>query len=114
VFPFAILKLRGVEITFDQYLETLREISRSHFIGKALNMQWTVESVLYTGITAALYFLQTYQNIQSCQKYYENIRAVNERLVYMKDFLRLSIRRMEMFVFLNTNSRSECRLPCLS
>ena len=103
VFPFAILKLRGVEITFDQYLETLREISRSHFIGKALNMQWTVESVLYTGITAALYFLQTYQNIQSCQKYYDNIRTINERLVYMKDFLRLSIRRMEMFVFLNTN-----------
>jgi len=101
IVPFALLRMRGIEITFEQYVDTLKEISKNHFIGKALNVQFTVEGILYLGFTAGLYFLQTYQNAMSCYKYYNNITKMNEHLVYMKSYIQHSILRMDAFVSLH-------------
>lgn len=103
IFPFAILRLRGIEITFHQYVETLKDISKNHFIGKALNVQFTVEGILYFGFTAGLYFLQTYQNVMSCHKYYTNISKMNAHLIYMKAHTAHSIERMELFVSMHAD-----------
>ena len=103
IFPFVILRLRGIGITFEQYIETLKEISKNHFIGKALNVQFTVEGILYFAFTAGLYFLQTYQNVMSCYKYYTNVSKMNTHLVYMKTHVLHSIRRMETFVSLHSS-----------
>jgi hypothetical protein len=111
IFPFVILRLRGVGITFEQYVETLKEISKNHFIGKALNVQFTVEGILYFGFTAGLYFLQTYQNVMSCYKYYTNISKMNAHLIYMKSHVVHSIRRMETFISLHS-SKSTYRSFC--
>lgn len=106
IFPFLLLQLRGVAITFEQYVDTLREISKNHFIGKALNLRWDVESLMYFGLTAALYLLQTYQNIKSCYRYYTNITKMNDRLIYLKQSIRLSIFRMETFLSENAGVSS--------
>ena len=97
IFPFALLRLRGIEITFDQYIETLKDISKNHFIGKALNVQFTVEGILYFGFTAGLYFLQTYQNVMSCHKYYTNISKMNTHLIYIHKHITRSVRSMDWF-----------------
>ena len=106
IFPFLLLQLRGVAITFEQYVDTLREISKNHFIGKALNLRWDVESLMYFGLTAGLYLLQTYQNIKSCYRYYTNITKMNDRLIYLKQSIRLSIFRMETFLSENAGVSS--------
>jgi hypothetical protein len=106
LFPFLLLQLRGVPITFQQYVDTLREISKNHFIGKALNLRWDVESLMYFGITAGLYLLQTYQNVKSCYRYYVNITQMNDRLIYLKQSIRLSIFRMETFLAENAHVSS--------
>ena len=102
-FPFILLRLRGVEISFEQYVDTLKEISKNHFIGKALNVQFTLEGILYFVMTAGLYLLQTYQNVISCYRYYTNISKMNDHLVYMKEYIRLSIHRMKTFVSLHSS-----------
>ena len=110
-FPFVLLRLRGVEISFEQYVDTLKEISKHHFIGKALNVQFTLEGILYFGMTAGLYLLQTYQNVVSCYRYYTNISKMNDHLVYMKEYLQLSIHRMKTFVSLHS-AKPTYRLFC--
>ena len=106
LFPFLLLQLRGVAITFEQYVDTLREISKNHFIGKALSVKWDIESLVYFAFTAGLYLLQTYQNIRSCQRYYTNITQMNDRLIYLKQSIRLSIFRMESFLSANAGVSS--------
>ena len=101
VFPFVILRLKQVEITMEQYIETLREIAKHHFIGKALSSDFTVQGIGYLLITAGLYFMQTYQNVNSCIRYYRNITKMNEHLELMRDHVRHSIKRMEIFVSLH-------------
>jgi hypothetical protein len=40
IFPFLILKIQGVPVTFSAYLDVLKQIAKNHFIGKALmNLQ---------------------------------------------------------------------------
>ena len=101
VFPFVLLRLKQIEITMEQYIETLREIAKNHFIGKALSSDFTLQGIGYLLITAGLYFMQTYQNVNSCIRYYRNITKMNEHLELMRDHVRHSIKRMEIFVSLH-------------
>jgi hypothetical protein len=101
VFPFVLLRLKQIEITMEQYIETLREIAKNHFIGKALSSDFTVQGIGYLLITAGLYFMQTYQNVNSCIRYYRNITKMNEHLELMRDHTKHSIKRMEIFVSLH-------------
>jgi hypothetical protein len=106
VFPFVILRLKQIEITMEQYIETLQDIAKSHFIGKVLRTEFTVQGIGYLFITAALYFMQTYQNVTSCIRYYRNLTKMNEHLELMQRHVKHSIKRMEIFVLLHKTKPS--------
>ena len=98
LFPFILLRMKGIPITFEQYVDTLRDIAKHHFIGKLLNVRaWNVETMLYLGFTGGLYFLQLYQNVHSCMRFYSNIRKMNTILLFMRDYLSLQIKNMSFF-----------------
>lgn len=103
IFPLVILKLQQVEITIEQYIETLREIAKHHFIGKALSSEFTIQGIVYLGFTAGLYLLQIYQNVNSCMQFYSNLVRMNSNLEHIRDHIRHSIHRMELFVKLHTS-----------
>ena len=103
VFPFVLLKFQGVPITFTKYLDVLKEISKAHFIGKTiLSMEnLTYDKIGYLIIGTAFYFIQIYQNANSCYRYYRNIRKMNDALIFMRDYLKYSIKSMETFNSVN-------------
>lgn len=109
--PFVLLRLKRVEITIDQYVDTLRDIARNHFIGRALSSEFTIQGIAYLLLTFALYALQTYQNVNSCIRYYTNLTKVNGNLEYMRDHLKQSIVRMNTFVQLH-NTKPHYREFC--
>jgi len=100
LFPFIILKIQGIPITFNTYLEVLKEIARNHFIGRTLtNLQTiSIEKVIYIMITFGLYCLQIYQNTTSCLRFYKNIQLINESLLEMRLYTKYSIESMENFL----------------
>jgi MutS domain V len=99
-FPFIILKLQGVSITFDAYMDVLKTIARHHFIGKALSSlsELTLERIVYIVFSFGLYALQVYQNTTSCLRFYKNIKYINESLVILQEFVNTSIWNMETYV----------------
>ena len=99
IFPFVILKIQGIELTFQQYTNTLKDIAKSHFIGKALNIQnFSVESVLYFLFIFGVYALQMYQNVMSCFRYYNSVRRMNENLCDLYSYLDATTENMEEYV----------------
>jgi hypothetical protein len=100
LFPFIILKIQGIPITFNTYLEVLKEIARNHFIGRTLtNLQTiSIEKVIYIIITFGLYCLQIYQNTTSCLRFYKNVQLINESLLEMRLYTKYSIESMENFL----------------
>jgi len=102
IFPFVILKIKGIEVSFQQYIETLKEIAKSHFIGKALSIQhFSIETVLYFLFIFGVYALQMYQNVNSCFRYYHSVRRMNENLCDLYGYLDASVDNMHQFVMKN-------------
>jgi len=99
VFPFLLLKLRGIPISFGVYVEVLKEIARHHFIGKTIgafqSMSW--DKVIYVLITLGLYMMQIYQNINTCVRFYRNMHLINTHLTEMQHYLAYSINTMLAF-----------------
>lgn len=99
IFPFILIRLKNVPITFWEYLDTLKEISRHHFIGKLLSIKTlNFENMVYMVGIAALFGLQTYQNVQSCIRFYQNTKQLNQNLCLMQNYIKGSLDSMRKFV----------------
>jgi hypothetical protein len=100
--PFVLLKIQSVPISFSAYLDVLKNIAKSHVIGKTLNSigsgDFSVNNLLYILFTIALYGMQMYQNVRSCIRFYKNISVVNDRLITMKEFAAYSISNYDRFL----------------
>ena len=104
IIPFIILKFQNIPITFDVYLEVLKEIAKNHFIGKALTTgmsNLTPDKVLYLIFIFGFYLLQIYQNVTMCNRMYNNTIKINEYLLEMREYINYSIKNMECFLKLN-------------
>lgn len=100
IFPFLILKFQGIPLTFSTYLDTLKEITKNHFIGKSIfNLtSMKFDKMLYFIFSFAFYILQIYQNINGCLRFYRNIKMINENLLEMKKYVDYSIHKMDTFL----------------
>ena len=108
IFPFIILKIQGIDISVDVYIDTIKTISKNHFIGKMLfNMKnLNFNNLIYLCCTAGLYIYQMYHNISICNKFYNNIIHMNDDLLYLQNYLKYSINSMRTFVDINSNKSS--------
>ena len=103
LFPFIILKIQGVPITFSIYLDVLKNIARHHFIGKAIATfeSFSFQNLIYLLAMLGLYGLQMYQNTMQCLRFYRNIQKINNDLVEWKHFVQYSIQQIETFQSVN-------------
>jgi hypothetical protein len=108
IMPFLILKIQGVPITFEIYINVLKSIARHHFIGKALiNLQTiSLDKIIYVLGMFMLYLFQMYQNTMQCLRFYRNTQEVNDSLCELKIYVDTMIDRMSRFVSLNSDKRS--------
>ena len=100
IFPFILLKIKGIPISFSTYIEVLKDIAKHHFIGKTLSnlSSISLDKLLYIVLAAGMYFYQIYQNILLCQRFYANIHKINDQLCEMRDYLGQSVENMEDFI----------------
>ena len=100
LFPFIILRIQGIEMTFSGYMKVLKDIAKHHFIGKALNTfeSFTIENMIYLFGTLALYGLQMYQNTMQCLRFYKNTQKMNEDLCVWRKFIAHSDSQITIFL----------------
>ena len=102
--PFVLLQFWNVPITFDVYLQTLRDVGKTHFIGRLLNIrEWNMENALYALFIGGMYVLQTYNQVTTCIKYHAAIKRMNENLLFLRDYLDSTVASMNTFVKTNAD-----------
>ena len=96
LFPFLILKLRGIPITFSVYRDVLQDIARNHFIGKALTniTSLSLDKLAYFCIMTGLYGWQIYQNVLVCQRFYRNVFRINQHLLDLRAYVDATLEDM--------------------
>jgi hypothetical protein len=103
IVPFLILKIRGLPITFEKYVDVLKDTAKNHFIGKSiLNMQnLSFDKMITLIITLGLYVLQIYQNMNICNRFYNNLKRINENLISIRRYITSTVKHMKLFVKLH-------------
>ena len=97
IFPFIILKLQKVPITFSVYMDVLKNVAKNHFIGKALMgmEKFSITNLIYVIAMLGLYALQMYQNTMQCIRFYNNTKKINTELCEWKSYIESNIRKMD-------------------
>ena len=108
IVPFFILKFQGVPISTNLYFTIIKEIFINKFFGKTFNSFKSVNMyfVLYILACIVFYFIQLYQNINTCYVFYKNIRNVNDYLIKFDTYILHSINNMKKFLFISTSLHS--------
>lgn len=106
--PFLILKIQQRQITFDVYVNVLKEVAKHHFIGKTISsmQSFSIENLFYIGMTFAFYIMQVYQNTILCSRFYRNIQLINKRLLSIKNYLKSTIHSMNKFNELHSTKKT--------
>ena len=100
VAPFVILRIKSVPITFSTYIDMLKNLAKSHAIGKTLTSfeNFSINNLIYVVFTVGMYGLQMYQNCKHCVRFYNNIHTVNDHLLTVREFVDTSIGNIETFL----------------
>lgn len=100
IFPFIVLKIQGIPLTVDIYINTLKNIAKSHIIGKILNNTGPIDyqKIFYFCFYTGFYILQIYQNVNTCKRFYNNIISINEDIVHCQKFVNYSKKSIQEFL----------------
>jgi hypothetical protein len=89
IIPFFILLMRGLGVSLSEYVEILKQIISQHSIGKFFTQFETVsiEQKMYILMSVVFYFIQIYQNIMACVRFYNNIKLVHTHIHTINGYL---------------------------
>jgi len=108
LFPFVLLKIQGITISFDMYFQILKGVAKDHFIGKAISIfeSFTFQKLAHVICMLFLYMYQMYQNTINCLRFYRNVQKINDELCAWKEFRDHSASQIELFLEKNRNLTS--------
>ena len=98
ILPFLILRMKGIAITLDVYISTLKVIFSKHQIGNLFTMSsasW--DKRIYMLISLVFYIVQIYQNVMSCRSFYKNMVTIHNNTFTIRNFITNSISNMDEF-----------------
>ena len=105
--PFFLLKIQKSQISLASYMTSLKTILSSHPIGKIFSlldfssMPW--DKRIYVLMSVFFYFIQVYQNIMSCHKFYKNMILIHKNIFILNDYFRYTIRNMKHVIKMSNN-----------
>jgi hypothetical protein len=97
--PFFLLKIQKSQVSLSTYVTSLKTILSSHPIGKVFSlldfssMPW--DKRIYVLMSVFFYFIQVYQNVMSCYRFYKNMILIHKNIFMLNDYFRYTIRNMK-------------------
>lgn len=87
--PFFIIQMRGISLTFDEYINVLKKIAANHAIGKLFThfSSVTLNEKMYMLASAGFYLFSIYQNIMACYRFHLNMQKIHEHLLDLKKYI---------------------------
>jgi hypothetical protein len=112
IIPFFILRFRSIPIDLSSYISFLKKIAQYHPIGKIFENFGSVpwDKKVYIFISIAFYFLQIYQNIMSCYRFYKNMFLIHNNINKFANYICGSIENIHFInsIIEKENLKSYC------
>jgi len=100
IIPFFIIRMKGLNLTIDEYIEVLKTIISNHSIGKLFTEFHTVEfnQKVYILVSAGFYIFSIYQNILTCRKFNNNMTKIHNYFNEINLYLEYTINSMNNYL----------------
>lgn len=84
IIPFFVIKCKGLQVSFDEYIEVLKVVASNHAVGKLFTQFNSVQmdEKIYLLVSAGFYLFSIYQNILTCVRFHQNMKKIH---VYLND-----------------------------
>lgn len=110
IIPFFILKLKGLNITIEEYIKILKLLAYQNAIGKlfVVNLrEIPFQEKLYIIISAFFYLFSIYQNFNICYRFFNNMKVIHKYLNEIKYYLNDTINSMDNYLNFTQNLESK-------
>ena len=108
IIPFILLRIQNIKISTAAYISALKDIAAHHPIGKLFEnikeMSW--EKRIYMVMSVSFYFIQIYQNIVSCNRFYKNMFIIHENICKLTQYIHHSTCQMKQLLQITLKFKS--------
>ena len=107
--PFIVLKLRGINLTTQEYINVLKTILSQNPLGKLLNGvdQLSQRDLLMVVTSLIFYAFSIYQNIMVCIKFNTNMQKIHKHFETINSYLKDTINNMNKYLQISNNFASQ-------
>jgi len=100
IIPFFIIRIKGLDLSIDEYIEVLKTIISNHSIGKLFTDFHTVDlnQKIYIVVSAGFYIFSIYQNILTCRKFNNNMLKIHNYFKEINEYLEYTINSMNNYL----------------
>ena len=97
IIPFFIIKVKGIQLNLNEYIEILKTIIANNAVFKVFTQfhQADTGQKAYLIISAAFYLFSIYQNMLVCIRFYSNMKKIHTYLFQFRTYLDYTIQLMK-------------------
>jgi len=104
--PFLIIKLKGLDLTFSQYIVILKIVAQQNAIGKLFTINFfdiSLQERIYIIVSAALYLYSIYQNIMVCVRFHTNMKNIHNYFKEINIYINHTLSSMRNYMNYSKN-----------
>jgi hypothetical protein len=101
IIPFFIIKMKGLQITINEYIDVLKIVASQNAIGKlfVVNLsEINFQEKIYILISAFFYLFSIYQNFMVCVRFNNNMKIIHDHFNEIRIYLNHTIISMENYL----------------
>ena len=101
IIPFFIIKLKGLNLTINEYINVLKIVAKTNAIGKLLTTNYkeiSAQEMIYVFVSAGFYLFSIYQNVMVCIKFNNNMRKIHDHFKDINNYLDNTIENMQNYL----------------
>jgi len=101
IIPFFIIKMKGTQITINEYIEVLKVVASQNAIGKLFVVNFSEinsHEKIYIFISAAFYIFSIYQNFMVCLRFNNNMKTIHNHFNEIRIYIDHTINSMENYL----------------
>jgi hypothetical protein len=90
IIPFFIIQIKGLKLTFDEYVNILKVYAKNNAIGQLFTQFYSVptDKKIYLLMSASFYVFSIYQNVLTCIKYHNNMKKIHSYFYKIREYIK--------------------------
>ena len=109
IIPFFVIKMKGLQITINEYIEILKMVAGQNAIGKLFVVNFNEingQEKIYILISAAFYLFSIYQNFMVCVRFNNNMKTIHNHFNELRIYIDHTINSMENYLKISVSLNS--------